>query len=84
MLYLEHICITSSGIVFKDRMGKGLSLTDAFRKGINRLFNYVLDFELLIVRIAGFAIVGGVPAKVIGERELKELNYKLGRARLFQ
>jgi len=30
------------------------------------------------------AIVGGVPAKEIGKRELAELNYKLGRARLFQ
>jgi acetyltransferase-like isoleucine patch superfamily enzyme len=30
------------------------------------------------------AIVGGVPAKVIGERKTKNLNYKLGRARLFQ
>lgn len=31
-----------------------------------------------------FSIVGGVPAKVIGERQNKDLNYKLGRARLFQ
>ena len=31
-----------------------------------------------------FAIVGGVPAIVIGERKNKNLNYKLGRARLFQ
>lgn len=30
------------------------------------------------------AIVGGVPAKIIGERPLKSPNYKLGRARLFQ
>jgi maltose O-acetyltransferase len=30
------------------------------------------------------AIVGGVPAKIIGERNLKQPNYKLGRARLFQ
>lgn len=30
------------------------------------------------------AIVGGVPAKVIGERKLKNYNYKLGRSRLFQ
>lgn len=30
------------------------------------------------------AIVGGVPAKVIGERTLKHLNYRLGRPRLFQ
>lgn len=34
--------------------------------------------------IPGFAIVGGVPAQVIGERKLKDLKYKLGRARLFQ
>lgn len=34
--------------------------------------------------VPNFAIVGGVPAKVIGERVNKKLNYKLGRARLFQ
>ncbi len=31
-----------------------------------------------------FLIVGGVPAKEIGERKNKDLHYKLGRARLFQ
>ena len=31
-----------------------------------------------------FKIVGGVPAKEIGERELKDPKYKLGRGRLFQ
>jgi len=30
------------------------------------------------------AIVGGVPAKIIGERNIKNFNYKLGRFRLFQ
>jgi len=34
--------------------------------------------------VPDFAIVGGVPAQVIGERKEKNLNYKLGRARLFQ
>ena len=29
-------------------------------------------------------IFGGVPAKEIGERKVKEFNYQLGRARLFQ
>ena len=29
-------------------------------------------------------IVGGVPAKEIGKREIENLNYRLGRARLFQ
>ena len=31
-----------------------------------------------------FTIVGGVPAKLIGERLNKNPNYRLGRARLFQ
>jgi len=31
-----------------------------------------------------FAIVGGVPAKIIGERRNKNLQYKLGRARWFR
>lgn len=34
--------------------------------------------------VPDFAIVGGVPAKVIGERKLKDMTYRLGRARLFQ
>jgi len=29
-------------------------------------------------------IVGGVPAKPIGQRKVSQLNYRLGRARLFQ
>ncbi len=31
-----------------------------------------------------YAIVGGVPAKIIGERRNKTLNYRLGRARWFR
>lgn len=34
--------------------------------------------------VADYAVAGGVPAKVIGERNLKDLHYRLGRARLFQ
>lgn len=34
--------------------------------------------------IPDFAISGGVPAKVIGERKNRNPSYKLGRARLFQ
>jgi maltose O-acetyltransferase len=29
-------------------------------------------------------IVGGVPAREIGERKIKNYHYRLGRARLFQ
>ena len=34
--------------------------------------------------VAANSIVGGVPAKEIGQRSLKTQSYKLGRARLFQ
>ncbi|MCL4389946.1 MAG: acyltransferase [Patescibacteria group bacterium] len=34
--------------------------------------------------VPDFAIVGGVPANVIGQRKVKDLHYRLGRARLFQ
>lgn len=34
--------------------------------------------------VADFSIVGGVPASVIGERKVKDLNYKLGRASWFR
>jgi len=34
--------------------------------------------------VPNFTIVGGVPAKTIGERKNKNLKYRLGRARLFQ
>jgi maltose O-acetyltransferase len=34
--------------------------------------------------VESMQIVAGVPAKVIGERKAQQLNYKLGRARLFQ
>lgn len=34
--------------------------------------------------VGEFAVVGGVPAEVLGERKIKDLHYRLGRARLFQ
>ncbi len=34
--------------------------------------------------VESFTIVGGVPAKVIGERKLKDPSYKLGRAAWFR
>lgn len=39
--------------LFKDRMGKPLSSSEASGKIANRLFNWVLDLELLIVALAG-------------------------------
>lgn len=39
---------------------------------------------VVTANVKDFEIVGGVPAKSIGERKNKNPNYKLGRARLFQ
>ncbi len=40
--------------IFKDKMGKDLNSAQAFKKIINRLYNYIIDIELLFVRLAGF------------------------------
>ena len=39
---------------------------------------------VVTTNVNDFEIVGGVPAKIIGERKNNRPNYKLGRARLFQ
>lgn len=38
---------------FKDRMGKSLTLTEAWPKIINRVKNWFLDFELMLLRFVG-------------------------------
>ncbi len=57
MFYSEHIKIKNKNgiptICFQDKMGRILNVSEARRKGINRLYNYILDLELLIVRIGG-------------------------------
>lgn len=34
--------------------------------------------------VPSYAVVGGVPGRIIGERKMKNLHYKLGRARWFR
>lgn len=58
MLFSENIGITQKKgipfLVFKDKMGRQLSMGSAVSKILNRFFSYILDIELLIVRVAGF------------------------------
>jgi maltose O-acetyltransferase len=58
MLYLEHIGIKLNhglpSLYFKDRSGRTFGFNQAVLKMINRLYNYVLDTELFILRLAGF------------------------------
>ncbi|QQG43448.1 MAG: acyltransferase [Candidatus Daviesbacteria bacterium] len=54
MLFSDNLAINlRDGLVFKDKSGRTLSTTEAIRKIINRIFNYFLDAELLILRIVG-------------------------------
>jgi maltose O-acetyltransferase len=39
--------------MFKDKMGRKLTFTQAWRKILNRLYNYLLDFELMLLRWVG-------------------------------
>ena len=39
--------------MFKDKMGRQLGMSQAFPKIITRLYNYFLDFELMILRWVG-------------------------------
>jgi acetyltransferase-like isoleucine patch superfamily enzyme len=54
MLFSEHIGFSSSGLVFKDKQGRKLSIGKAFGKIFGRFMSYVEDFELLVVRVSGF------------------------------
>lgn len=51
MLYLEHLKLTSQGLVFQDKMGRQLNLSKAIKKASNRFISYWLDFELMILNI---------------------------------
>lgn len=75
MFYLEHVGISSkSGIVFKDKMGRNLSLIQVFGKGINRFYNYFLDFELFIIRLAGL-----IPCYLTRSLIYKAAGVKIGK-----
>lgn len=67
MLYLEHIYFDSSGIGFKDKMGRKLPIASGLKKVFNRLISYVIDLDLFILRL-----IGWIPV-----HSLRVLCYKL-------
>lgn len=55
MLFSDNLRIDlREGLVFKDKAGRTLSTSEVIKKIINRIFNYFLDLELLILRIVGW------------------------------
>jgi acetyltransferase-like isoleucine patch superfamily enzyme len=68
MFYLEHISLTSKGLVFKDRNGRNLSFSGGIKKGLIRIYNYFIDFELFLLRLVGFFPI----------HTIRKLIYQLG------
>ncbi len=60
--------------VFKDRMGKSLTLIQVFEKGIARIFNWGLDFKLMILRWTGY-----VPSHLLRLAVYKAAGVKIGK-----
>lgn len=63
---------------FTDRMGRPLSTHVAFIKIINRLYSYVLDFELYLVMLAGL-----VPSHIFRIIIYKLSGMKIGKGSRF-
>lgn len=60
--------------LFKDRMGKSLTSTEASQKIVNRVFNWLLDMELLII-----TWVGLVPSHLFRLLVYKLAGMKIGK-----
>lgn len=58
---------------FKDKMGKPLTINEAFQKIINRFFNWFLDFELMLINLAGY-----VPSHLFRLMIYKAAGMKIG------
>lgn len=61
-------------IAIKDRMGKKLSPDEVIQKGVNRIFNIFLDFELMLLRW-----VGHIPFHTIRLLFYRLAGIKIGR-----
>lgn len=54
MLYSENIKFTKKGIIFTDKHGSPLGVSEAFRRAFVRFYNWWLDFKLLVVNRSGW------------------------------
>lgn len=61
-------------MVFKDRMGRELTLKEARPKIFNRIYNWGLDFELMVLRWVGF-----IPSHTIRKFFYRLAGMKIGR-----
>ncbi len=79
----EYFRATTSPVTIKDYVFIGPRAI--ILPGVNIGKGAIVAAGAVVTKDVGdFAIVAGVPAKVIGERKNKKPRYRLGRARLFQ
>ena len=74
MLYLEHFYFDSTGFGFKDKMRRKLSVSSGLQKVFNRLFSYLADLDLFILRL-----IGWVPLHTLRILLYKLDGVKIGR-----
>lgn len=75
MLFSENVKLSlNKGILFKDRMGRDLSLAQATMKIFNRFYNYILDIELFILRVSGF-----IPFFILRKIIYQSAGVKIGK-----
>jgi acetyltransferase-like isoleucine patch superfamily enzyme len=67
MFYSEHISLSSKGLIFKDKMGRHLSFRKGIVKAMFRIYSYLLDVELFLLKI-----IGNIPI-----HSLRALVYRL-------
>jgi len=60
--------------MFKDKQGKVLSSKEVFLKIINRIANWFLDFELMVLRCVGY-----IPFHIIRKNIYRLFGVKIGR-----
>ncbi len=53
MIYSEHVSMGPEGLVFKDKMGRKLSISQGIGKGLGRFYSYIQDIELYILKLTG-------------------------------
>jgi acetyltransferase-like isoleucine patch superfamily enzyme len=75
MLYKDNIHISSEGVVFTDKHGNNLSITEAFRRAFIRVFNWILDLELMVLHFFSDCI----PSHIIRQALFRLAGIQIGR-----
>lgn len=74
MLYRDNVHLTSRGIVFTDKHGNRLPISNAFKRAFVRFGNWYFDFELMIIHF----VSDHIPFKFIRHSVFKLAGVKIG------